>query len=35
MFQWACGERDEDHGAAVAFNLMAFEYIKWKLDNGL
>ena len=33
MTQWACGERDEDHAAAVAFNLMAFEYVKWKLEN--
>lgn len=34
MMQWATGERDEDHAAAVAFNLMAFEYVKWKLENG-
>lgn len=33
MTQWACGERDEDHAVAVAFNLMAFEYVKWKLEN--
>ena len=31
MFQWACGEEDEDHAAAVAFNLMAYETIKRKL----
>lgn len=33
MMQWATGELDEDHAAAVAFNLMAYEYVKWKLDN--
>lgn len=33
MMQWACGERDEDHAVAVAFNLMAYEYVAWKLDN--
>jgi hypothetical protein len=33
MMQWACGEVDEDHAAAVAFNLMAYEYTKWKLAN--
>jgi len=34
MVQWASGEVDEDHAAAVAFNLMAAEYVKWKLENG-
>lgn len=33
MMQWASGERDEDHAVAVAFNLMAYEYVKWKLDH--
>lgn len=33
MVQWATGELDEDHAAAVAFNLMAAEYVKWKLQN--
>jgi hypothetical protein len=33
--QWATGEVDEDHMAAVAFNLMAYEYVKWKLDEGI
>lgn len=33
MVQWASGEIDEDHAAAVAFNLMAAEYVKWKLKN--
>ncbi len=31
--QWITGELDEDHMAAVAFNLMAFEYVKWKWAN--
>lgn len=33
VMQWASGEVDEDHAAAVAFNLMAYEYVKWKLGN--
>lgn len=33
MVQWASGEVDEDHAAATAFNLMAAEYVKWKLAN--
>jgi len=33
FIQWASGELDEDHAVAVAFNLMAYEYVKWKLDN--
>lgn len=33
MMQWMTGEVDEDHAAAVAFNLMAAEYVKWKLAN--
>lgn len=33
FMQWSCGESDEDHMAAVAFNLMAYEYVKWKLEN--
>lgn len=33
MVQWATGEVDEDHAAAVAFNLMAAEYVKWKLEQ--
>lgn len=33
FFQWACGEVDEDHAAAVVFNLMAAEYVKWKLEQ--
>lgn len=32
MMQWANQERDEDHGAAVMFNIAAYEYIKKKLE---
>lgn len=35
FMQWMCGEVDEDHAAAVAFNIMAAEYVKWKLDDNL
>lgn len=28
MVQWQAGEVDEDHAAAVVFNLMAAEYVK-------
>jgi hypothetical protein len=34
LMQWVTGETDEDHAAAVVFNLLAYETIKWKLDNG-
>jgi hypothetical protein len=27
IIQWANGEEDEDHGAAVVFNIMAAEYV--------
>lgn len=33
MVQWACGETDEDHAAAVTFNLMAYEYVKTKVKG--
>lgn len=32
--QWLTGEVDEDHAAAVVFNLLAYETTKWKLANG-
>jgi len=35
--QWYCGEYDEDHMAAVMFNLSASEYVRyklWKRDKG-
>ena len=31
LMQWLEGEIDEDHAAAVVFNLMAAEYVKEKL----
>jgi len=30
MMQWLCGEQDEDHAAAVIFNVLAYETIKTK-----
>lgn len=33
LVQWMTGEDDEDHGSAVVFNILAYESIKWKLDN--
>lgn len=34
LMQWITDESDEDHAAAVVFNLLAYETIKWKMDNG-
>jgi hypothetical protein len=34
LMQWITDESDEDHAAAVVFNLLAYETIKWKRDNG-
>lgn len=34
LMQWLTDETDEDHAAAVVFNLLAYETIKWKLDHG-
>lgn len=33
MMQWQTDESDEDHAAAVVFNLLAYESIKWKMNN--
>ena len=33
FFQWASGETDECHQAAVFFNINAYEYLKEKLEN--
>jgi hypothetical protein len=30
FMQWYCGEEDEDHAAAVLFNIMGFETTKYK-----
>jgi hypothetical protein len=34
FMQWLTGETDEDHAAAVMFNIMCAETLKWKLANG-
>lgn len=34
LMQWVAGDTDEDHAAAVVFNLLGYETTKWKLDNG-
>lgn len=31
LMQWLAGEQDEDHAAAVFFNIMAAEATRWKL----
>ena len=33
LLQWYNNEQDEDHMAAVMFNLTGAEYVKWKLKN--
>lgn len=33
LVQWLDGETDEDHAAAVAFNLAAAEYVKSKIEH--
>jgi hypothetical protein len=33
FIQWSNGEVDEDHAAAVLFNIQSFEYVKEKLDD--
>lgn len=30
--QWFCGENDEDHAAAVFFNIMAYEATSYKMS---
>jgi len=32
FIQWFCGENDEDHAAAVLFNINAAEYVKHKRE---
>lgn len=34
FLQWFTGETDEDHAAAVQFNMDAAELVNWKLDQG-
>lgn len=31
--QWLCGEEDEDHMAAVMFNLIAAEHTRYQMEN--
>lgn len=31
LIQWANGDRDEDHAAAVVFNLNGYEYVRDKI----
>lgn len=33
FMQWITGQDDEDHAAAVLFNIQAYEYTKYKVDN--
>lgn len=33
FMQWFCGETDEDHAAAVMFNLLAFETTLYKVQH--
>ena len=33
LMQWLCGETDEDHAAAVLFNIVAYESTKAKLER--
>ena len=34
LMQWVAGDEDEDHAAAVVFNLLGYETTKWKMRNG-
>lgn len=34
FMQWLLDEDDEDHAAAVFFNIQGAEYVKWRLKNG-
>lgn len=33
LTQWVTDQTDEDHAAAVVFNLLAYETTKWKIEN--
>ncbi|MFY1620089.1 dATP/dGTP diphosphohydrolase domain-containing protein [Micromonospora sp. WMMD736] len=33
LIQWMCGERDEDHAAAVVFNLMLGEFVNYQMGE--
>ncbi len=30
---WFCGEMDEDHAAAIVFNVNGFETTRWKINE--
>lgn len=34
FMQWFSGETDEDHAAAVQFNIQAAEYVQWRMEQG-
>jgi len=34
FIQWATAERDEDHGIAIVFNIMAAEYVRTNMERG-
>jgi len=33
LIQWLTGETDEDHAAAVVYNVLAYESTDWKMKN--
>ena len=33
FYQWFVGENEEDHAAAIIFNINAYEYLKEKLNK--
>lgn len=33
LMQWISGETDEDHSAAVAYNLFMAESCRWRMEN--
>ena len=33
FIQYMNGETDEDHAAAILFNVQGIEYVKWKIEN--
>lgn len=34
-YQWLAGEDDEDHAAAIYFNVTGAEYVKWQMRHGV
>ena len=33
FMQWMCEEDDEDHAAAIMYNIMSYETIKYKVEK--